>query len=199
MHRTFTNASAVLYVNGVAVAGTTNAYNTTALAANIVFGASTDQSTNFFQGQLDNFAISVAGDNSATSGGKNYGTVNLATDNDFIRQTLVGKPAGDVDLSGSIGPNDVTVFVANWLKSKQVNGITVGDITTRALGDLNFNGIVDIDDAYILHHALVGAGAGALDASLLSGIGLSAPEPSSIVLALFSLAGVCGFVRRSRR
>ena len=37
MHRTFTNASAVLYVNGVAVGGSTTAYNTAPAAGSIVF------------------------------------------------------------------------------------------------------------------------------------------------------------------
>ena len=195
MHRTFTNASAVLYVNGVAVGGTTVAYNTAPAAGSIVFGANLAENSNFFQGQMDNFALDVSGDNSTTSGGKNYGAVNLANDNDFIRQAMIGKPVGDVDLNGSVGPSDVTTFVANWLKTKTVGGVTVGDLSTRAIGDLDFNGVVDINDAYTLHHALAGGGAGALADSLFAQLG-GVPEPSSIVLALFSVVGMCGLVRR---
>jgi hypothetical protein len=179
------------------VAGTTSSYNTGAAAGNLVFGASLNESSNFFQGQLDNFSEYVAGDNTA-AGGKNYGTVDLTTDNDFIRQALVGKPAGDVDLNGSVGQSDVTAFVANWLKSKKVGGVTVGDITTRTMGDFNFDGVVNIDDAYILHHALSGGGQAALAATLLSELGGTVPEPSSIVLALCSAAGAV-IVARCRR
>jgi hypothetical protein len=193
MHRTFTNTAAALYVNGVAVAATNNDYNTGAAAGNLVVGASTDQTTNFFQGQLDNFSIYVSGNNSTQTGGADWGAVNLAVDNDYIRQQLIGKPAGDVDLSGALGPSDVTTFVANWRTTKQVNGVTVGDLSTRTKGDLDIDGDVDLDDAFALHLALLGAGAGGLDFSLL---GAGVPEPCSLVLVGCGLIGLIGFRRR---
>ena len=195
-HRTFTNTAAILYVDGVAVAGTTSDYNTGFAAGNIVYGANLNQSANFFQGQIDNSVIAVSGNNTA-QGGQNYGEVDLRTDNDFIRQRLIGKPVGDVDLSGAVGPNDVTVFVANWLKTKQVGGVTTGDMTTRMIGDLNLNGTVDIDDAFALHQGLSAAGMGGLDFSLL---GAGVPEPSSFVLVAWcTLAGGASFGRRRGR
>ena len=194
MHRTFTNTAGVLLVNGVAVAATPNDYdagfNLATTAKNLVFGANVDQAANFFAGQLDNFSIYISGNNSAQINGANWGEVNLATENDYIRQQLVGKPVGDVNLSGALDAADVTAFVANWLSAKVVNGVTVGDLTTRAKGDFDFSGVVNLDDAFTLHQALIGAGAGGLDFSLL---GANVPEPSSLLLAACSCAALaCG-------
>jgi hypothetical protein len=61
----------VLYINGVAVAITEADYNAAAATGNIVFGASLDQSANFFTGQLDDFTIGISGDNTGQTGGQN--------------------------------------------------------------------------------------------------------------------------------
>jgi len=198
MHQTFTNTAGVLLVNGVAVAATPNDYdagfNPATTAKNLTFGANVDQNANFFAGQLDNFSFYVAGNNSTQTNGANWGDVNLATDNDYIRQQMTGKPAGDANLDGVLNPTDVTWFVTNWLSTKQVNGVTVGDLTTRGKGDFDFNGVVNLDDAFTLHQALLGAGAGGLDFSLL---GASVPEPGSLLLAACGGAAlVCGSRRR---
>lgn len=196
MHRTFTNTAGVLLVNGVAVAATSNDYdagfNPATSAKNLTFGANVDQDANFFAGQLDNFSFYVAGNNSGVTNGANWGQVNLAVENDYIRQQLIGKPAGDANLDGVFNSTDVSWFVTNWLSTKQVGGVTVGDLTTRAKGDFDFNGVVNLDDAFILHQALLGAGAGGLDFSLL---GANVPEPSCLLLAAFGVAAL-GMVRR---
>ena len=192
MHRTFTNDMAALYVDGVAVAATTNNYDMNGAAANIVFGASVDQSTNLFQGQLDSFSILVAGDNTV-QGGQNWGPVNLAIDNDYIRQQLDGIPEGDVNLSGAVDPADVSVFVANWRKVQSVNGVQLGDLTSRMQGDLDFDGDIDLDDAFALHEALLSAGsASGLDFSLLA----SVPEPSGVLLVACGAVATVGLRRR---
>jgi hypothetical protein len=183
-------------VNGIAVAATPSGYSTAAQAAAdlpIVFAAGINQTSNFFAGQLDDFVIGVAGNNAGQPGGRDYGPVNLAIDNAFIRQNLGGVNAGDINRDGSVNSTDVNTFVANWRRAQQVNGVTVGDLNSRLFGDLNMNGTVDIDDAYTLHFALRSAGVGAgLDFGLL---GVSVPEPSSLAIAALGLAAV-GMRRR---
>jgi hypothetical protein len=184
MHRTIgAGGGAALLVNGIAVAATPNGYATGAQAAAdlpIVFGAGLDKTSNFFAGQLDDFVLGVAGNNTGQPGGRNYGPLTPATDNGFIRQDLMGVNAGDINRDGAVNNTDVTTFVTNWRRAQQVNGVTVGDLNSRLFGDLNMNGTVDIDDAFTLHFALRAAGAGAgLDFGLL---GVSVPEPGSLTL-----------------
>jgi trimeric autotransporter adhesin len=177
MHETYGNTAAVLLVNGIAVAATSNDYNAGAATGNITFGASTDTMSNYFQGDLDNFSIYVAG-----QGAQNFGPADLATTNDYIRQQLIGIPNGDVDMNGVLDPVvDVNKFVANWHTTKVVNGVAVGDLDTRKNGDLDMDGDIDLDDAFALHQALLGMGAGGLDFSRL---GAGVPEPSSFVMII---------------
>jgi hypothetical protein len=188
MHRTFgANGGAVLYVNGLAVAATPNGYSTAGQAVGslpIVFGAGLNQTSNFFQGQLDDFVLGVAGNNSGQQGGRDYGAFSLATDNQFVARDLTGVNPGDINRDGMVNNTDVNTFVSNWRRAQQVNGVTVGDLNSRLLGDLNMNGTVDIDDAYTLHFALRSAGVAAgLDFNLL---GASVPEPSSVALLAFA-------------
>ena len=104
MHRTFgAGGGAALLVNGIAVAATPNGYATGAQAAAdlpIVFGAGLNQTSNFFAGQLDDFVLGVAGNNTGQPGGRDYGALTLATDNAFIRQNLMGVNAGDINRDG---------------------------------------------------------------------------------------------------
>jgi hypothetical protein len=200
MHRTFgAGGGAVLLVNGIAVAATPNGYatgNQAGSALDLVIGAGLNQSSNFFQGQLDDFVLGVSGNNAGQPGGRNYGTLDLATDNAFIRQNLAGVSAGDINRDGSVNSSDVNVFVPNWRRSQQVNGVTVGDLNSRLFGDLNMNGTVDIDDAYTLHFALRSAGVAAgLDFSLF---GVSVPEPGSLAIVAVGMAAI-GVARRRRR
>jgi hypothetical protein len=201
MHRTFgSGGGAVLLVNGVAVAATPAGYatgNQVGPALDLVVGAGLNQTSNFFQGQLDDFVLGVAGNNTGQPGGRDYGAFNLATDNAFVRQNLIGVNAGDINRDGSVNSSDVNIFVPNWRRAQQVNGVTVGDLNSRAFGDLNMNGTVDIDDAYTLHFALRSAGAGAgLDFTLL---GLNIPEPSSMFLVVFGLSALTVTRRRHRK
>lgn len=189
-HQTIGSTSAVLLVNGIAVAATTSGYNTGAAIGNITFGASTDTTTNFFQGDLDNFDIYVAG-----QGAEDFGPSNLAVTNDYIRQQLIGIPAGDVDMNGVFDPvADVNTFVTNWGSTKIVNGVAVGDLSTRMKGDFDIDGDLDLDDAYALHLALVSVGAGGLDFGRL---GAGVPEPSSFALVV--CAAIAASLGRRRR
>jgi hypothetical protein len=199
MHRTFgSGQGAALYVNGIAVAATNQGYATgdqTGAALDIIIGAGLNRTSNFFQGQLDEMTIGVAGNNTGQPGGRNYGNFTLATDNDFVRQNLVGVNPGDINRDGLVNNVDINTFVTNWRRVQQVNGVTVGDLNSRLFGDLNMNGTVDIDDAFTLHAALRAAGAGAgLDFSLLG----SVPEPGSSLLLILGFAGLALARKRQR-
>ena len=67
---------------------------------------------------------------------------------------------------------------------------------TLGWGDLNLDGRVDLNDAFLLHVALQGAGAGGLDLALLDAAA-AVPEPSSVALLLG--ASLAGFVALKRR
>jgi hypothetical protein len=198
MHRTFgAGGGAALLVNGIAVATTSAGYPTGNQGGenlDLVIGAGLNQTSNFFSGQLDDIKIGVAGNNTGQPGGRNYGNVVLATDNDYVRQNLVGVNPGDINRDGAVNNTDINLLVTNWRRAYQVNGVTVGDLNSRLIGDLNMNGTVDIDDAYTLHAALRAAGSGAgLDFSLLG----SVPEPSGALLLICGLATLG--LRRKRR
>ncbi len=190
MHRTFgSGQGAALYVNGIAVAATNQGYATgdqAGAALDIIIGAGLNRTSNFFQGQLDEMTIGVAGSNPpGEPGGRNYGNFTLATDNDFVRQNLVGVNPGDINRDSLVNTVDINTFITNWRRVQQVNGVTVGDLNSRLFGDLNMNGTVDIDDAFTLHAALRAGGSGAgLDFSLLGSI----PEPSGALLLISGFA-----------
>jgi hypothetical protein len=203
MQRSF-QGDAVLYVNGVGVAHTTNNTDTSVEIAvngdqnlvNMVFGAGVNKTTNYFAGQLDEWAFYVNGNNSTQTGppvGMDWGDIDMATDNDFIEQALAGKPLGDINLDGNTDEDDITEFVAGWLSTKSINGFQFGDLETRERGDFDFDGDVDLNDALVLRNGLLAAGSGAvLDLSALGNV----PEPTSLVLLASALAAACGCRRR---
>ena len=87
---------------------------------------------------------------------------------------------------------DVAAFKAGWLSQRVVNGVQVADLVSRAAGDLNFDGITDLSDAYLLHEALAAAGmGGALDLGALS-----VPEPGTLVLLVLGAVMLLGRRRR---
>ena len=206
MQRSF-SGDAVLYVNGVGVAWTTNNSDTTpedptATANNnynMVFGAGVNKTSNFFAGELDEWRLGVEGNNSTTAAagglpaGMNWGNVDMAVDNDFIKQTLdaAGNKLGDVNLDGVVDINDVNEFKSNWLKTYSLNNFQFGDLNSRMDGDFTFNGVINLNDAIVLRNGLIAAGAGALfDLSDL------VPEPTSMLLAVFGLVSLVGVRRR---
>lgn len=198
-----------LLVNGVAVAAKAGAYDDD--ASELVVGASLDQDNlgqvkDHYTGVLDDVRLFLWGDNSEQDNndgrvGQNWGTLNLAEDNDWIAQQLqtlgVTDPA-DVNLDGNVsgdgtGPaatDDVTKFVEGWQSTRVVNDVQVGDWISRQAGDLNYDGIVDIDDAFALRTGLINSGGGSFDLSLV--LGTSVPEPEAWLLALLSGAPVMG-------
>jgi hypothetical protein len=185
----------VLYVDGVALtAQSENIDTTTAVSAQaLIVGANTDANgtlvgtTNFFRGTLDDLKMFIwgRGYDPTTDTFTNFGTFNFATDNEYAASHLTGV-AGDINSSGAFNQADIDAFVAGWLFEKKVNNIRVGDLTTFAKGDLNFDGITDVTDMALLRVAIPGAGGGAgLDLTGLDGLGI--PEPSMMALMVIAL------------
>lgn len=182
------NLGRVLLVNGVAVAASNTFYGGDSTALSI--GASQNGSTNLYNGVLDDVRLFFWGDNTGQSKnggapfGKDWGNLNLAEDNQWIANrlaTLGVTDVADVNLNGTVDNNDITAFLPDWQKVRLVNGVQVGDWTSRQDSDLNYDGIVDLKDAYLLHQGLIGAGFTAgLNFSLL---GTTVPEPTGAVLA----------------
>lgn len=206
-----------LLVNGIAVSVRGTLYDPATTP--LVIGAQSDGAGGFlnrYDGTLDDVELFLWGDNSNqlgqdlavggsnTTGGLNadgqdWGTLDLGTDNDWIAMELAEMNVidrGDVDLSGgSANAADVTNFLSHWRKQFLVNGIQIGDWNSRQEGDLNYDGIVDLRDARILHNSLLSSGASGFDFSLLSG-GTGVPEPSTCALAAIVTLAMCFFCRR---
>ena len=177
-----------MYVDGIAVAAATGVYSLSDTSP-LVVGANTGGDENnfgggteeFFDGIIDDLTLFVMGENAAVS----YGGLNFATDNGYANYWLSGEP-GDIDNSGALGPADKADFISGWLSEKRVNGVRVGDLSTFAAGDLNFDGITDIFDLALMQNALTMAGFSAITAAELQGV----PEPSSLILLLFGGAAL---------
>jgi Concanavalin A-like lectin/glucanases superfamily len=198
-----------MFVNGVAVAAAPGGYDDD--WADLVVGANTagDDSGNhteipspvgftggtseFFSGIVDDLKMFVIGTSTSTTP-VTYGPFNLAVDNQYVASTVTGIKgvAGDVTNDGVLNQLDKNVFIAGWMHRRLVNGIQIGDMMSRGEGDLNLDGITNIQDLLILQNALSGAGIGTITPDDLAGV----PEPSTILL--FAWAGVAVLTRRRR-
>ena len=85
---------------------------------------------------------------------------------------------------------DKTAFISGWMKKNIVGGFQIGDMLSRSQGDLNLDGITNIQDLVLIQSALAGAGMGAITADQL------VPEPTTVVLVL--VAAVPLAIRRRR-
>jgi hypothetical protein len=104
--------------------------------------------------------------------------------------------AGDVNQDGSVNGTDIDGLVSGWFKEKRVNNVRAGDKLTVRDGDLNFDGITNLSDVFILHNALMTATGSGFDFSRLPGG--SIPEPSTVVMALLMWLVAIGY-RRNRQ
>jgi hypothetical protein len=189
-------AGGVLFVNGVAVAAQTATYEFNVnqpltigamqLEGNLG-GATPTAPANFYQGLVDDVQILLWGVNST---GTDYGTLDLAKDNEWIALQLAGIDEGDINLDGQVSGNglgspetdDVSALIQNWMSVQTVGDVRIGDWNSRQDGDLNFDGIVDLKDAFILRQGLINSGLGTLDFGLLTS--QVVPEPASISMLL---------------
>jgi hypothetical protein len=190
------SGGSILYVNGVAVKASTAQYDATA-NLQLVIGSNTGDnigtsvgSQDHFDGVLDELEMFVMG---TTINGLNRGSFNFGTDNQYAALNLTGV-AGDVDQNGVLDPvADVNAFIAGWGSENFVDGVRVGDMSTILNGDLNFDGITDLTDGFLLHHALLAELGIGLD---FSRIGQPVPEPMTFSLLLF--VGCWVLAKRSR-
>ncbi|WP_145281956.1 hypothetical protein [Pirellulimonas nuda] len=122
--------------------------------------------------------------------------INKLLSNDYSSYSNLGlygySKLGDVNLdgvvtgdgSGSAATDDISAFIAGW---RSDNGSGVGDILSWKKGDLNFDGLTDLQDFALLRVAFGGTiGASATQAIL--GVGaVGVPEPSGIATALLAV------------
>lgn len=198
----------VLYLNGVAIMTDAGSFasvqdhGTAGENLDISVGANLTGTGNFLSGQVDHIKIYVNGDNTDTgeAGAMDYGTFNVATDNDYLRGLLDGLNVADVNLDGAVNGNgmgpvesdDVSAFIAGYGFRKLLDGNTIPDRESREKGDLDLNGVVNLLDWAILRNNH--AGGASLDlGSLLNG---NVPEPTSAALLAAAIVASCGFVRR---
>jgi hypothetical protein len=202
------HSGGALLVNGVAVATSgqvspdSNAQLYSFNEGALSIGSNQAGDANLYHGLIDDVRLFFWGNNfreSAPPGegnsgnriGQDWGDMNLAEDNDWIKNELatrgVTSPA-DVNLDGSVNMTDVTAFVPDYGTVRRVNNMQVGDWISRQNGDLNFDGAADLKDAFILHNGLIGAGfVAGLDFSLLGG---NVPEPTT-AMQFALLLGFC--------
>ena len=220
-----TNHVSVLYVNGIAVSANGDnlpaGFDITsqAFSGQLVVGAEDDGNEGFknhFQGVIDGLEMYVFGNNeSGTPGdltdGEDWGTFDLFADNEWIAQEITNTVPGGVlrpgdtnkdgavngDGTGPVGSDDVSAFIAGWRNEQILIGAhstqSVGDWNTWNDGDFNHDGITDVADWLLLraNHptpALLDLG------TLLNAV----PEPSSLALSVFMVAGLFYKSRRMR-
>jgi hypothetical protein len=189
----------IMYVNGKAVARAAGTYAGEDNPANeettpLVVGANTSTAPfqvgaqNRFQGLVDDLEMAVMGLN----GVADYGDFVFERDNKYA---AFFKPSNPADLTGDniVNSADVSIFVSHWLSQNVVSGLTIGDLTSRMNGDLNFDGLVNLRDWDILNDASPAAAAAAWD--LISAV----PEPSSLCLAALTIASFVASWRPKRK
>jgi hypothetical protein len=172
----------VLYVNGTAVSAHVDNHTIDADGP-LLFGAE-------FPGSEENFFEGVIGD------AESYADdgFRLFTDNILIVSQIAVLSSGaildgdvlngDVNVDGTVDEDDITAFVAGWKSKNRIDGfhgdLYVGDLSTWRQGDLNLDGRVELDDAFLLHQALAPMEGFPFD--LLTGQSAEVPEPSTSML-----------------
>jgi hypothetical protein len=191
------NGGSILYLNGEAIAAIAGAYAIVPGAGTpnqfLVVGSNPADAggvptAEFFNGILDDMNMFVMGRvySGTTPLAGTYG-FNLRNDSTYfdlpfnLQAMGLSSMPGDVDQDGDVDSEDADALIAGWEQpAKVVNGVRVGDKFTVRDGDLNFDGITNLADAFILHSALLGAGAGGLDFSRLGGG--TVPEPCTLAI-----------------
>ncbi len=182
-----------LYVNGVAAAVSAPLdYHPSDTDTNMTVAANTTGDGEFFKGTIDDVRMYVYGTSTDAGHVVNYGSWNFATDNGFAASAVTGLKgvAGDVTNNGTFDAADKTAFIAGWMHRNVVSGVQIGDMFSHSQGDLNLDGITDIQDLLLMQNALANAGMGAITANELSAV----PEPATSVMLIVGTLAIC--VRR---
>jgi hypothetical protein len=202
----------VLYVNGVAEAAATGIYNGEDAPNDemnpvnhdnspLVIGSTTSESPfqvgtqRHFRGIVDDLKMFVMGLNPTSD----YGEFSFQRDNAYAA-AFAPTTAGDLNNDHIINMSDVTAFAGNWRKENRLTwtqggsqrSLVVGDLNSRAMGDFNYDGRINLADWGILNAVNPAMGAAAMQ--LIQAV----PEPSAFALA--ALASVAAnYARRRRR
>ena len=188
-----------MYVDGNLAAITSGGYDVSD-DAELVVGANTDDDTNnvgmsgFFNGVLDDLELFVFGVSQAIV--IDYGSYVFAEDNDFASKMLTGVD-GDVNLDNDLTSADIDAMAAGWLNTKVVDGIQLGDLETRMLGDLDFDGRTDLNDVFLLREAFAAA-AITLEPGAWDAFSANVPEPASGAMLLVAGLGLALWRYRMR-
>ena len=85
---------------------------------------------------------------------------------------------GDIDQNGSFDENDLEAYVAVWAPLS--NEFFLGGVDSYTNGDLNFDGVNDLHDVFLMRQAALSAG---FDASALESLA-AVPETTSVGLLI---------------
>ena len=91
--------------------------------------------------------------------------------------------AGDLNQDGVLDSVDEDLFVAGW----KADTTLMTPFTQYYHGDLNFDGVTNLADAYQLHLAMLASGAGGFDFRRL----VTVPEPSGLLLIGIGVVVAC--------
>ncbi|WP_442484150.1 serine hydrolase [Aeoliella sp. SH292] len=117
----------------------------------------------------------------------NAGTIQWPTTD--IRTLEIDVP-GDLTGDGAVDIADINAFLSSW--RSDTSSVYISDRYFR--GDMNFDGTVNLKDAWLLRNALRQAGS-----SLTFDIPTSIPEPASLRMVGLVLAGIISACRVSPR
>jgi hypothetical protein len=119
---------------------------------------------------------------------------------DIMKTCSAYSVMGDVNLDGNVtgdgtgatSVDDVSAFVSGWGHNNLAGR---GDYATWTKGDLNLDGVTDVDDFLLLRGALHGP----IDNNVLASLFGPVPEPSSGILALLAAVSFAAASRRRAR
>jgi hypothetical protein len=210
-------SGSILYVNGVAEAAATGVYlgeqdltgevilPPSALDDSpLIVGANTSENpnqlakVNFYSGIVDDLEMFVMGFNTTAD----FGEFQFGRDNDYAA-AFGPSVVGDLNGDNLVTRVDVETFAANyrsskvltWTQGQEQRSLVVGDLSTRAIGDFNYDGRVNLRDWEILNDASPSMAAVAMN--LING--LAVPEPAGGSLALIALVAAARRRRENDR